>query len=241
MDSSSVVSTCPKSFASDIQVVEFEQQLSLLSVLGEPLRHSDTRRNVQFTAGDGSEMRVNLEVIDLRRRADTGGVDNFSSFEARDDEASQSSSEHYVQPVISSNRLERASSQAAKERERMRILQPKAHEKDLDLPNKNAAKQPATLHEPTQHLASLFMVFRLSDVAFLVFCPLVWICLVHPAAGVGCASFPTHIQGRLNNLTSSSFLSVLTTSVAGCVRDKMPLLSSPVARNSLMLSRPATR
>ena len=67
IDSRSCVSTIPKNFASNIDVVEFDQQMLLLSVLGEPLKHCGTRRNVPFTAGDGSEMRVSFEVTDATR------------------------------------------------------------------------------------------------------------------------------------------------------------------------------
>ena len=67
IDSRSCVSTSPKNFASNIEIVGFDQQMLLLSVLGEPLQHHGTRRNVQFTAGDGCEMRVNFKVTDATR------------------------------------------------------------------------------------------------------------------------------------------------------------------------------
>ena len=58
--------------------------MSLLCVLGEPLQHCGTRRNVPFTAGDGSEMRGNFKVTDatrpilsVRKVADTGATTIF--------------------------------------------------------------------------------------------------------------------------------------------------------------------
>ena len=70
--------------ASNIDMVELEQHMSLLSVLGEPLQHYGTRRNVQFTAGDGSEMRVNFKVYDasrpilsVKKGPDTGAMTVF--------------------------------------------------------------------------------------------------------------------------------------------------------------------
>ena len=65
-------------------MVELEQHVSLLSVLGEPLQHCGTRRIVQFTVGDGCEMRVNFKVTDatrpilsVKKGADTGAMTNF--------------------------------------------------------------------------------------------------------------------------------------------------------------------
>ena len=59
--------------------------MSLLSVLGEPLQHYGTRRNVQFTAGDGCEMRVNFKVTDatrpilpVKKGADIGAMTIFT-------------------------------------------------------------------------------------------------------------------------------------------------------------------
>ena len=58
--SGSVVSTCPKTFASEVQSLDPAQKLNLLSVLGNPLRHYGTRRDFKFQASDGSEMHVNF-------------------------------------------------------------------------------------------------------------------------------------------------------------------------------------
>ena len=95
IDSRSCVSTSPKNFASNIEIVEFDQQMLLLNVLGELLQHCGTRlgellqhygtrRNVQFTAGDGSEMRGNFKVTDatwpllsVKKGADTGATTIF--------------------------------------------------------------------------------------------------------------------------------------------------------------------
>ena len=63
VDSTSVVSNCPNKFASEVRVVDPEQLLNMLIVLGGLLRHSGTRRGVKFRA-DGSEMRVNFEVTE---------------------------------------------------------------------------------------------------------------------------------------------------------------------------------
>ena len=67
VDSGSVVSACPKILASEVQMVDPEQRLNLLSVLGESLRHHGTRRNVKFQAAECSEMKVNLMVTDAPR------------------------------------------------------------------------------------------------------------------------------------------------------------------------------
>ena len=66
VDSTSVVSICPNKFASEVRVVDPEQLLNMLIVLGELLRHSGTRRGVKFRA-DGSETRVNFEVTEATR------------------------------------------------------------------------------------------------------------------------------------------------------------------------------
>ena len=63
-------------------MVEPKQKLSLLSVLGELVQPNGTRSNVKFTAGDGTEIRVNLEVTDatrpiLNKGADTGAMTTF--------------------------------------------------------------------------------------------------------------------------------------------------------------------
>ena len=47
-----------------IPVQLFPPKLSLPSVRGEPLQQYRTLRTVHFTAGDGSEMRLNFEVTD---------------------------------------------------------------------------------------------------------------------------------------------------------------------------------
>ena len=126
-------------------MVHIEQKLSLLTVLGKPLRHFGTRRNVQFKAGDGSHKRVNSEVTDatrptlsVKKDAETGAMTIITSHGGgkiiRDAAAIQNlnvvhengayvletktrqcSSEQHVQPVISINTLERALSQAAKD------------------------------------------------------------------------------------------------------------------------------
>ena len=43
VDSGCVVAICPKTFASEVQKVDAEQQLQFFIVLGEPLRHDGTR------------------------------------------------------------------------------------------------------------------------------------------------------------------------------------------------------
>ena len=65
-----------------------------------------------------------------------------------DTKASPSSSERYVQPVISSNKLERVLSQAAKEHERKRTLETIEHEKNLQQPDKprNNLQNPTSRH-----------------------------------------------------------------------------------------------
>ena len=67
-----------------------------------------------------------------------------------DTTTSQCSSEQYVQPVISDNKLDRALSQAAKEHERKCTLETEEHEKAFDQPDKKAAEQLAKNYEPTQ-------------------------------------------------------------------------------------------
>ena len=57
-------STCPKTSAFEVQMVDPEQQLNLFSVEGEPLRHCGIRRDVKFQAADGSKMKENFEVTD---------------------------------------------------------------------------------------------------------------------------------------------------------------------------------
>ena len=71
-------------FTSAVEIVKHEQQLSLLSVLCEPVQHDGTRRTVQFTARDGSEMRVSFEVthetrpiLSVKMGADTGAMTIF--------------------------------------------------------------------------------------------------------------------------------------------------------------------
>ena len=66
---------------------ETQQQLSLLGVLDEPLRHYDLWRNVQFTAGDGNAMRVNFEVTDattpilsVKQGAGSGAMTFFNPY-----------------------------------------------------------------------------------------------------------------------------------------------------------------
>ena len=72
--------------------MELEQKLSLLSVLGGPLRHLRYAEKcpVQFTAGDGSGMRVLVDVTDATRPilsvtkgADTGCDDNIQASRRR--------------------------------------------------------------------------------------------------------------------------------------------------------------
>ena len=67
-----------------------------------------------------------------------------------DTKTSQSSSEQYVQLVISSNKLERALSQAANEYKRKRTLETEEHEWNLDQPDKKAAKQLAKPHKQSK-------------------------------------------------------------------------------------------
>ena len=63
-------------------------------------------------------------------------------------EASPRSSEQYVQPVISNNKLQRALSQASQEHEKKRTLETEEQKKDLDQPDKRSAKRLATPFEP---------------------------------------------------------------------------------------------
>ena len=83
VDSTSVVSIFPNKFASEVRVVDPEQLLNMLIVLGELLRHSGTRRGVKFRA-DGSETRVNFEVteatrpiVSVKQGADCGAMTFF--------------------------------------------------------------------------------------------------------------------------------------------------------------------
>ena len=56
-DAGSDVSTCPKTFASENQMVDPEQIFKLLSVLGEPLQHA-ALRNAQTCQGPRLQMAV---------------------------------------------------------------------------------------------------------------------------------------------------------------------------------------
>ena len=68
-----------------------------------------------------------------------------------DTKTSQSSSERFVQPVITNSKLEQALSQAAKEYERKQhTLETEEHEKLIHQPDKKAARKLANTHEPTQ-------------------------------------------------------------------------------------------
>ena len=77
-----VVPGCSR--ASEAQSVDPAQTLDLLSVLGEPLRHSGTRRDFKFQASDGSEVRVNFgetdatrPILSVKKGADSGATTIF--------------------------------------------------------------------------------------------------------------------------------------------------------------------
>ena len=58
--------------------------------------------------------------------------------------ATQRSSEQYVQPVISNNKVQRVMSQEPQEHEKKRTLETEEQKKDLDQPDKKSAKRLAT-------------------------------------------------------------------------------------------------
>ena len=112
LDSGSMVSTFPKTFASEVYMMDDEQRLNLLGVLGEFLRHHGMRRNVNVPqmAGElqGGGCITTDSVSEERCRR---WSDNF-----------RSSKEQYVLPVTRNDRLERALSHATEHERHKKTL-----------------------------------------------------------------------------------------------------------------------
>ena len=67
VESGSVVSTCPVDYATSVPTEKVHCGMNLESVLGESLQHYGTKRNVPFTNGTGSTVKINFGVTDTKR------------------------------------------------------------------------------------------------------------------------------------------------------------------------------